>query len=94
MPSDEDPVVNCVLNLEVINNALCNSYEWTLRDIQQWQLYMFHFGVLMTSVLMVDVKNEVHRLMRNGEHDLVHLGCIRRESSKENEMTHMEFKVN
>lgn len=53
---DEDALLQCTLRLDVINNELCNSYDWKLQHIQKWQMYMFHFVSLMADVFKMDVK--------------------------------------
>lgn len=53
---------------------------------------MFDFGVSFCDLFKVDVSTELHRLMRHVHNHLIHLGCLRRGSSDENEVEHKELK--
>lgn len=47
----------------------------------------------MGEVFEVELPTKLHRLMRHIHHHLFHLGCIRRDSSKETYMAHIQFKM-
>lgn len=72
---------------------LCMCFSWTEIDIEQWQRLMFKCGSEMTTLFNIDVTTKMHRLMRHADHHLIHLGCIRRCSSEQNEMVHKEVKI-
>lgn len=46
----------------------------------------------MSDVFQVKVKTKINRVMCHVHHHLVTLGCIRRGSSEENEMTQKQLK--
>lgn len=86
-------LVQFALTLDVVNHFLCSRCEWTLHDIERWQFYLFRFDAQISEVFKVDITTEMHRLMCHLQHALVHIGCIRRGSSKENDMADTEFKI-
>lgn len=90
---DDDELVQCALRLDIVSHVLCQYSKWTEQDIRRWQNYFFQFGLLMSRTFRVDVSTKLHRFMRHVDTHLVHLGCIRRGSSEENEMVHKEFKA-
>lgn len=73
------------------------STMWPVRmeveEIERWQLYLFRFGVQMSDVFNVDVTTKMFLFMQYVPHHFVNLGWIRNSSSKENWMTHNQFKV-
>lgn len=89
---DDYPLIKCAFTLNVVNKLLCDSYEWTEEEIKRWQLYLFNFGAQISDLFQVEVNAKMHRVMRHVHHHLVHIGCIRRGSSEENEMAHKQFK--
>lgn len=83
---DNDPLVQCALQLEFVNSFICQPNCLTKNNADKWQLYLFKFGFFMAALFNVDGSTKLDRLMRHLDHHLIHLGCILRGSSKENEI--------
>lgn len=72
---DPDPLLQCALRLDVVNDVLCTPSAWILSEINAWQRYVLEFSIWMAEVFNVHVSTKLHRLMRHVDHHLIHLGA-------------------
>lgn len=94
---DEDPLLQCALQLDVMNQFLCDinkigTRQITESQVEKWQKFLFTVGSSMVDVFNVDVTTKLHRTMRHVKDHLLHHGCIRRGSTEENEYENKKFK--
>lgn len=88
LPNNE-PLLKCIWQIDVINDILCITSRWSTSDIQVSQSYFFQFGFLVK----IYAATKIHHLMRHVGSHLICLGCIHRGSSEDNEMADKECKV-
>lgn len=89
---DEDNLLHCAFMLDKVNKLLCDPISMNEKQLDSLQSTLFDFGSTFAAVFRVDISTKLHRLMRHVKHHIVHLGCLRRCSSEENEESYKQFK--
>lgn len=90
-PQDTYHLIHTALQLDSVNNFICNSAHLTADEISNW-IFLFKFCQLLVWNFKINVNTKIHRILRHISNQLVHLGCIFRGSSEENERMHKSFR--
>lgn len=72
---NDDVLVQCELQLDIVKSFLCNYLHLSMKCIDQWKDYLFSFGQYMTRTFNVDVISKRNRAMRHISYCLIFIGC-------------------